>query len=245
MKNTVVIIPARLESNRFPGKVLKKINGKPLIFHVLERIQYADVSEIIVATDSEEIRCAVDGIGGCRVEMTKTDHLCGTDRIAEVAANISADYILNVQGDELITGPDMINEILSNIDDDFKIGTLYTDFKPFEDIFDVNIVKVLTNRNGNMIYMSRTPIPFDRGSYKDKIKYYKQVGLYVFKRETLLYFSKLKTTRLELVEGIELLRALDYGIPLRGIYTNRTTCDVNIPEDIASAEHYVKEFKIS
>ena len=244
MKNTVVIVPARYESQRFPGKVLHLIDGKPLILHVIERIEGADVHDIIVATDNDKIRDVVMRQSQCRVIMTRSDHSCGTDRIAEVAETISAEYILNVQGDELIIGPEMIDEILKNIDDSFQIGALYTDFKPDEMISDLNIVKVLRNRSGNVIYMSRSPIPFDRGSYKGRINYYKQVGLYLFHRETLIAFSKLNPTNLERIEGIELLRAIDYGIPLKGIYTDQLTCDVNKPEDVVSAEHFVKEFSI-
>ena len=245
MKNVAVIIPARYSSKRFPSKALTLIHGKPLILHVIERIQGAYVSDIIVATDHEEIRNVVITHGVCKVEMTDSHHSCGTDRIAEVAANLSADYILNVQGDELVSGPDILDKMISHIHDDLHIATLYTDLNPYEELSDLNIVKVLTNMNGNMIYMSRTPIPFDRGSFDGKIKYYKQVGLYLFRREVLLKFSNLEPSRLESIEGIELLRALDYGIPLKGIYIDQPTCDVNIPEDVLSAEAFIKKYKIN
>ena len=244
MKHTTVIIPARFESQRFPGKILHPIMGKPLILHVIDRIKDAEVSEIIIATDSEDIRQVVSSGSGCRIEMTRSTHTCGTDRIAEVATKINTDYILNIQGDELIIGPEMINDILAYINDDLRIGALYTDFRSSGKVTDKNIVKVLKNKMGNILYMSRSPIPFDRGNFTDPIHFYKQVGLYLFERETLLNFSRLEPSPLEIIEGIELLRALDYGIPLTGMYTDKPTCDVNIPEDVASAEKFVREFKL-
>jgi len=242
MKDVIVIVPARYESERFPEKVLCPINGKPLIVHVLERIMGSGVSEIIVATDSEKIRDVVRSSAGCRVEMTKSDHKCGTDRIAEVAARISSEFVLNVQGDELIIGPHMIDQILEQCPEDLHIGTLYTRFEAGENVFDTNIVKVLTNRNGRMIYMSRTPIPHRRGNDVESIDYFKQVGLYLFRRDVLLEFSNLEPTALERIEGIELLRALDYGLPLHGIYSDWPTCDVNVPEDVQDAEKFVGDF---
>ena len=242
MKRTSVIIPARYESERFHGKVLYPVRGKPLIHHVLDRVKGANIAEIIVATDSERIRKSLSACSDCRVEMTLKTHTCGTDRIAEVASRINADFVLNVQGDELIPGPDLINDILGYIDDNLKIGALYTDFQEIEDIADENIVKVIKNRKGNILYMSRAPIPFSRGSFNGRIQYRKQVGLYLFERKTLLDFSRLKPTPLERIEGIELLRALDYGIPLTGMYTEKQTCDVNIPDDIAAAEKFVCDF---
>jgi len=237
--DTTVIIPARLESVRFPDKVLYPICGRPLILHVIDRVTGSGVKEIIVATDSDQIKDVVKSGSHVRVMMTQAGHTCGTDRIAEVAATIRTDFVLNVQGDELITGPEMINEIIRNATEELKAATLYTDLKASEDVNDISIVKVRTNSAGRMLLMSRLPIPFVRDSYRGEMNYFKQVGLYLFQREELLRFSKLKPTRLEQMEGIELLRAFEYDIPLMGIYTSRPTADVNLPSDVAAAEAFV------
>ncbi|MGL1930789.1 MAG: 3-deoxy-manno-octulosonate cytidylyltransferase [Desulfotalea sp.] len=239
MKSTAVIIPARYSSSRLPAKPLKKINGKPLILHVLERVQGADVEEIIVATDSDEIKDVVEQSSDCKVVMTRSDHNCGTDRIAEVAAGIDAEYIINVQGDQLISGPEMINEVISRAGKGTDLATLYTCINHPDELKDVNVVKVLPNRLGNIINMSRLPIPFNRGQFDGEMKYFKQVGIYLFKRETLLGFSRLRPTNLEVIEGIELLRALDYGWPLGGIYTDQSLADIDVPEDIINAEQFI------
>ena len=242
---TAIIVPARYASSRLPAKPLKEISGKPLILHVLERLQGAPVDEILVATDSNEIRDVVEASGLCRVVMTRSDHNCGTDRIAEVAAGLDADYILNVQGDQLIPGPAMISDILAKGTGKAKIATLYTDILAADELDDKNTVKVLPDRNGNIIYMSRLPIPFDRGQFQGKKKYYKQVGIYLFERKSLLEFSSLTPTPLEGVEGVELLRILDYGMILGGIYTDAPLTDVDVPEDIITAEEFLKEFPLT
>jgi len=241
---TAIIIPARYASSRLPAKPLKEINGRPLILHVVERISGANVAEILVATDSDEIRSVVEASGLCRVVMTRPDHNCGTDRIAEAAAGLDVDAILNVQGDQLIPGPEMINSILAKAADRTKIATLYTDCAQ-EELADVNTVKVLPDRNGNIIYMSRHPIPFNRGQFRGVMQYYKQVGIYLFDRQTLLEFARLTPTDLESIEGVELLRALDYGMTLGGIHTDSPLTDVDVPKDIRTAEEFIGRFPLT
>jgi 3-deoxy-manno-octulosonate cytidylyltransferase (CMP-KDO synthetase) len=240
----VVIIPARYSSVRFPGKPLVSIKRKALILHVIERILNSKVSEIIVATDSQSIKALVEKEQLCRVIMTRSDHACGTDRIAEVADHINADYILNVQGDQLITGPDMINEIIAHINSNLKISTIYTRIKDLSELDNKNIIKAVVNRNGDIIYMSRSPIPFDKDQIDNKINYNKQVGIYLFNKMALANFSKLESGELEKIEGIELLRAIEHGLTLTGIYSDFETVDVNIPEDIAKAEKFIRDFPV-
>ncbi len=242
---TVIIVPARYSSSRLPAKPLKNIAGKPLILQVLSRIQGAPVAEIIVATDSDEIRQVVEARGLCQVVMTSPDHNCGTDRIAEVAAGLDADYILNVQGDQLVAGPEMIRDILARGVGKAKVATLYTDAPSAEELADKNTVKVLPDRNGNIIYMSRLPIPFNRGQFQGEIRYFKQVGIYLFERQSLLEFSNLTPTPLESIEGVELLRLLDYGMSLGGIYTDAPVTDVDVLQDIAIAEYFIEKFPLS
>ncbi|MEW6219287.1 MAG: 3-deoxy-manno-octulosonate cytidylyltransferase [Thermodesulfobacteriota bacterium] len=242
--STVVIIPARYSSSRLPGKPLAPIAGRPLILHVIERVAGAKVDDIIVATDHQEIRAVVAAAGGCRVVMTRPDHPCGTDRIAEVAAAVNAEHILNVQGDQLIAGPEVINGILAGVGQTTPpVSTLYTDATA-EDLPNPNVVKVVVNRLGHIVYMSRLPIPYHRGPYPGEVRYRRQVGIYLFERRTLLEFADLAPTALEAVEGVELLRALDYGIPLGGISTDSPMADVDIPSDLALAERFVREYPV-
>lgn len=243
MKHTAIIIPVRYASTRFPGKPLARIRNKYLIEHVVERIKGSKASEIIVATDHELIRDVIESVGGCRVVMTRPGHNCGTDRIAEVAQQVDSDYIINVQGDQLIPGPQMIDDIISGIDEKLEMATLYTDISTDNELLDINVVKVVTSLTGNIIYMSRSPIPFDRGQFDKPVRYYKQVGIYVFKRKSLLNFSTcIKPSDLEIIEGIELLRALCHDIPLAGIHTSSPLVDVNVPDDITLAEKFIQEY---
>lgn len=243
MKKIVVIIPARFASARFPGKPLAEINGKPLIQHVVERVKDSKIDDLIVATDSMEIKDVLKRIG-CKVLMTKKEHPSGTDRIAEVAKNIDADYFLNVQGDQIVKGPDMINSIIGQINGDLGIATLFAEIQEREELMDKNVVKLIVNRKGNIIYMSRYPIPYDRKQSPVNYKYYKQIGIYVFSKEALLEFASLEPTDLELMEGIELLRTLDYGYTIKGIYTKMKTQDVDVPEDIKLAQELIKNYPI-
>lgn len=243
MKKIAVIIPARMDSSRLPGKALLELMGKPLIQHVVLRIRSPLVSQILVATDSQEIKDAL-AKSNCSVFMSKKKHICGTDRIAEAAQSVDADYIINVQGDELLAGPSVIDGIIDRIDDELGIGTLFTDILNVEEVDSPNVVKVVVNSRSEVLYLSRFGIPFDRKQYNGNIKRYKQVGIYVFKKEMLLDFSKMAPGQLEQMEGVELLRALEYGIRLKGIYLNSPTRDVNVPEDVKPAVEFIKRFPI-
>jgi 3-deoxy-manno-octulosonate cytidylyltransferase (CMP-KDO synthetase) len=244
MKKVAIIIPARYGSARFPGKPLHLIGDKPLILHVIDRVKGSRVSDIIVTTDDERIRDVVESRTNCKVVMTNSEFNCGTDRIAAVAEDIDTDYVLNVQGDQLIPGPEMIDEIIALATPDLRIATLYTDLTSAKEIADPNTIKVLINRLGKIIYMSRSMIPFRRDQYNRHWRYYKQVGIYLFDRLALIDFQKLLKTEIEMIEGIELLRALDHGLPLNGIYTDRPTADVNVPEDVVIAEKYIRNYDL-
>jgi len=244
MKVTV-IIPARFSSTRLSGKPLILIDGKPLICHVVERVKGSNaVGQVVVATDSEKIRDALKE-SECSVFMSKKSHDCGTDRIAEATQEIEADFVVNVQGDQLIPDPKVIDSIIAQIDNNLKMATLYTDIKEKDELEDINVVKVVVNKEGNIIYMSRYPIPFNRGHCKDEFTYFKQVGIYVFSKECLLRFSALSPVDLELMEGIELLRALYYGLPLKGIYVDTELQDVNVSSDIEAAKKFVRKFPLN
>jgi 3-deoxy-manno-octulosonate cytidylyltransferase (CMP-KDO synthetase) len=237
------IIPARFASVRFPGKVLADILGKPMVQHVYERTaKAAMVSEVIVATDDEQVAAAVRAFGG-RVEMTDKGHETGTDRLAEVAARLDSDIIVNVQGDEPLIEPAMIDEAIKPLFEDSSvlIGTLKSRIKTLHDFLSPNVVKVVTDCTGFAIYFSRSPIPNFRDKWNDlkdekfvsgKILCYKHVGLYVYRREFLLRYARMSPTFLELAEKLEQLRVLENGYRIKVVETKFETIGVDTPGDL-------------
>ena len=232
--SVLAIIPARYASTRFPGKPLAAIAGKPMIQHVYERTLKADsVSRVIVATDDERIRAAVVDFGG-EVVMTRADHPSGTDRLAEVAAGLDADLIVNVQGDEPLIDPLMIDQAVKPLlaDPTIEMGTLKSLIKDEEDYLNPNIVKVVTDRDGFALYFSRSPMPYLREADFASVPLFKHVGLYVYRRDFLLKYPHLSETDLEKAEKLEQLRALEHGYR---IYVATTDCEsigVDVPADL-------------
>lgn len=250
MKITAVI-PARYASTRFPGKALAEIDGKPMIQHVYERTGRASlVGDVVVATDDERIRQAVASFGG-KCVMTRADHETGTDRLAEVAAGLDADVIVNVQGDEPLIVPDMIDQAVNPFLDDpsLRMGTLKTRIKCLHDFLSPNVVKVVTDREANALYFSRSPLPFFRDKWQDlkdesfasgKLLCFKHVGLYVYRRDFLVEFAAMAPTFLELSEKLEQLRALENGIPIHVVETDFESIGVDTPDDLSKARERFK-----
>lgn len=242
MKITAVI-PARYSSTRFEGKALADILGKPMVQHVYERtIQAKLVGSVIVATDDERIASAVRSFGG-HAEMTSRDHETGTDRLAEVAARLDSDIIVNVQGDEPLIEPAMIDEAIAPlIKDPFIVmGTLKSRIKNLHDFLSPNVVKVVTDWEGYALYFSRSPVPNFRDKWNDlkdevfasgKLLCYKHVGLYVYSREFLLRFAKMPPTFLEQAEKLEQLRVLENGCRIRVVETAHESIGVDTPADL-------------
>lgn len=208
---TLIVIPARMESVRFPGKPLHNMGGKPMIQWVVEAAKKTNIdADVIVATPNKEIYDFVESIGSTSI-ITSYDHLTGTDRISEVAQKVEADIYINVQGDEPLINPSAI-EICGNA---FKIiknlhfASVFCDCK-WEEINDPNIVKVVTDIEGYALYFSRYAIPYPRNSTGVQIK--KHLGLYAYTKETLTRFSKWEATPLELEESLEQLRFMENGI---------------------------------
>jgi 3-deoxy-manno-octulosonate cytidylyltransferase (CMP-KDO synthetase) len=235
-----VIIPARYASTRFPGKALAPLNGKPLIQHVYERAGgSALASEVVVATDSEEIFSAVASFGG-RAVMTSPDHASGTDRVAEAAAQSGCDIIVNVQGDEPLIRAEAIDAAIGLLDDSrADIGTVAARIKTREEISDPNVVKVAMDGEGFALYFSRAPIPYHRDRWKspgevdiEGVELYRHVGIYGFRREALLRFSALEPTALERTERLEQLRALEHGMRIKVGITDYEALGVDTPEDL-------------
>ena len=243
----IAVIPARYASTRFPGKALAEIAGKPMIQHVLERSARAKlVSHTIVATDDPRIADAVRRAGGEAI-MTSNSHETGTDRLAEIAMNLDADIIVNVQGDEPLICPDMIDQAIQPFleESDLQMGTLKTRIKSLHDFLSPNVVKVVTDNLGNALYFSRSPLPFFRDKWKDlkdesfccgKLLCYKHIGLYVYRRDFLLKFASMTPTFLEKAEKLEQLRALENGIRIRVVETEFESIGVDTPDDLVKAK---------
>jgi 3-deoxy-manno-octulosonate cytidylyltransferase (CMP-KDO synthetase) len=264
----IVIIPARYASTRFPGKPLCLLKGKFMIQHVYERAKKAKfANEVYVATDSEAIIKAVESFGG-KVVMTSNRHPSGTDRIAEAVKkikNISADdIIVNVQGDEPLIEPKMIDDVIALMDDkDASIGTLAKKIENIEEVLNPNVVKVVFNEEGYALYFSRAPIPYHRDifqktedkeqktDFKEKnftlykglppeslssVFFFKHIGIYAYKQDALIRFSKAKTTRLENIEKLEQLRALEMGLKIKVGQTELETIGVDTPQDLERVE---------
>jgi 3-deoxy-manno-octulosonate cytidylyltransferase (CMP-KDO synthetase) len=237
---TIVIIPARYASTRFPGKPLADLCGKPMVQWVYERAAECSViDDVIVATDDARIVAAVHSFGG-NVVMTRADHPTGTDRLAEVAAGLDAELIVNVQGDEPLIDPAMIEAAVKPLRDDQRIvmGTLQSPLQSLDEYLSPNVVKVVTDRQGFALYFSRAPIPYPR-DHVDRLEtcwqdlpVAKHVGLYVYRRKFLLDYASLQETPLEKQEKLEQLRVLEHGFRIRVAVTSITAQGVDTPEDL-------------
>lgn len=246
------IIPARYGSTRFPGKPLAVILGKSMIRHVYERVERSNyVDEVIVATDDERIFWEVKSFGG-KARMTSHHHPSGTDRIAEVARDLPSRIIVNVQGDEPLVHPEMIDLAIEPLlrHPDIPVATLKTKISETQELMDPNVVKVVTDRSDFALYFSRLPIPFIRDYWNDHMKmeslegmghFFKHIGLYVFRREFLLLFSSMEPSTLERLEGLEQLRILENGYRIKVVRTEHTSIGVDTQEDIPRVERIMKE----
>lgn len=237
------IIPARYESTRFPGKPLARLMGKPVIQHVYERSRWAKtVSRLIVATDDRRIREAVEGFGG-EAEMTSPGHPTGTDRVAEVARRIpGADIIVNVQGDEALIHPSMIDGAVRALaaGPHLPMATLKKEIEDREELNDPAVVKVVTDLEDYALYFSRSCIPSrERGTERARV--YKHIGLYVYRRDFLLDFVNREQTPLEQEERLEQLRAMENGFRIRVVETEHDCVGIDTPEDLERVTRIIKE----
>lgn len=224
MPNVTVVIPARYGSTRLPGKPLIDLHGKTMIERVVQRAKSSNADEVIVATDDERIVHALEGVG-VKVVMTASSHQSGTDRVWEAIADlglVDEDVVVNVQGDEPLIPPDVINQAakLAMRYPDCGVGTLYEPIKDFDEVFDPNIVKVVVDRFGRALYFSRAPIPWERGRFDNKESagnangWLRHLGIYAFKRSALAQFVDLDPSNLEQLESLEQLRFLENGIDI-------------------------------
>ena len=235
----VAIIPARFGSQRLPAKPLADICGKPMVQHVYERATRATrVNVVLVATDDERIASVVRGFGGHAV-MTPESIQTGTDRIAYVARSLpDADIVVNVQGDEPLIEPAMIDEAIEPLvqDPSINVGTLVRKIESNDELTNPGIVKVALDRDGNGLYFSRSPIPFGRDLAQNEwLKhhtYYKHIGLYVFRRGFLSKFTTMAQTPLEQTEKLEQLRILENGYKIRCAVTAFDSVPIDTQEDL-------------
>jgi len=232
MTGCAAIIPARYASTRLPGKPLLKETGKYLIQHVYERLLDAKkIDRILVATDDKRILDAVRSFG-CEAVMTSKDHPSGSDRVAEACLNIDADIILNVQGDEPDVAPSLIDRLVECItsDDDCRIATAATPIRVEASLSSPHVVKTVLDETGNALYFSRAPIPYNV-TIKNDPPPLKHVGVYAFRKSTLLKLTNLPPTSLEKIEKLEQLRALYNGMAIRVLITDKDHLGIDTREE--------------
>jgi 3-deoxy-manno-octulosonate cytidylyltransferase (CMP-KDO synthetase) len=248
----VAIIPVRYGSTRFPGKPLAPIGGKPMIQHVYENTSRTPgLDRVIVATDDRRILEAAKHFGAEAV-LTSSRHLSGTDRLAEVAKKIRAEWVINVQGDLPFVRPQTIQQTLKPLRQSRSIlmGTAKTPIYERGEWQNPNVVKVVTDRAGFALYFSRSAIPYAREdgapaeNGKRKVLGYRHVGIYVYRREFLLKFARMRPSALEQAEKLEQLRALSNGYRIRVVEVDEPSVEVDTPVDLARAEAYLRGVEI-
>jgi 3-deoxy-manno-octulosonate cytidylyltransferase (CMP-KDO synthetase) len=241
MSKAVGIIPARWASTRFPGKALHLIAGKPLLQHVWERCRRAKkLDQLIIATDDFRMaEAAFDW--GAEVAMTSANHASGTDRIAEVAAKLKQfAHIINIQGDEPLTDPKLIDRLVRALQRDRKLD-MVTAAHPFADPREAESphqVKVVLNQKGEALYFSRAAIPFGRDR-ASMAQYFRHQGIYGYTRKLLLQFVRWTTSPLERAEALEQLRALENGVKIQVVMTGSGSPGVDTPEDARTIERLI------
>lgn len=239
--NFIGIIPSRYASTRFPGKPLADIGGKMMIQRVYEQSSKV-LPSVVVATDDQRIEQAVKNFGG-KVVMTSPNHRSGTDRCCEAVKNFEAlsgltfDVVINIQGDEPFIHPEQIQELMSCFDDETtQIATLVKEVDENEEIFDVNLPKVLLNHRSEAIYFSRSPIPYVRNVEKDKWMekhtFFKHIGIYAYRLDILKKITQLPPSSLEIAESLEQNRWLENGYKIKVAKTAYETVSVDTPDDI-------------
>lgn len=241
------VIPSRYGSTRFPGKPLAPIAGKPLIQWVVERCRKAPcLSEVIVATDDERIRTVANKF--CTVEMTSPHHASGTDRVEEVLKRSDADIAINIQGDEPLLDPGVIESVAALLQRDaILMATAATPIHDVSEYDNPNVVKVVCDVWGNALYFSRRTIPYLRDyagkNNEEQLSHYpflKHLGIYGYKRATLKKLVRLPVSSLERAEKLEQLRALENGIPIAVAKVNYESVGVDTPEDVKRVETILK-----
>lgn len=240
------MIPARYGASRFPGKLMQDLGGKPVIVRTYEVTKATGLfDEVYVVTDSEVIFDEIIGSGGKAI-MSKKEHDCGSDRIAEAVENMDIDIVVNVQGDEPFTSREGLEKVLAVFNepdaDKIDLASLMTEIHDWKEINEPNTVKVIVDKDNFALYFSRSPIPYPRDKNVD-IQYYKHKGIYAFRKEAIMDFYRLPMRSLEAVEKIECIRYLEYGKNIKMAVSNTVGVEIDTPEDLARANKLLKESK--
>ena len=232
----VGVIPARYQSSRFPGKPLALIQGKPMIWWVYQQASKVTAfDELMVATDSDKIYEECEKLG-IKVEMTSDKHPTGTDRLGEIAEKSDADFFVNIQGDEPLIEPRVIESIIDykKAHPEVEVINTMAALKPDQDVNELSIVKAAAAKNDDLLYLSRSPIP--RSKKGDKVDYKRHLGLYGLSREALLFYSHTERGYLEGIEDVEMLRFMENGYRIKILEVVSDSIGVDNPEDIAKVE---------
>ena len=231
---SIGVIPARWASTRFPGKVLADLKGRPMIYYVWNQAKKASLDEVIIACDEEQVLKACQGFGA-KAMMTSKDHASGTDRIAEAVKDIDAEIVVNIQGDEPLISPKVIDDLYSALAEaeNCPMATVIKRIDCQEDVENPNIVKAIVDHEGFALYFSRFGIPFNREKARfEDLDYFKHLGIYAYRKDFLIRFKDLPSSKLEQIEKLEQLRVLEPGYRIKTIQTSFETIGVDTPEDL-------------
>ncbi len=240
---TIAVIPARYAATRFPGKLMQKLGDKSVIAHTYENTMATRLfDEVMVVTDSPVIFDEITHYGGY-VIMSKFSHESGSDRIAEAVADLEVDIVINVQGDEPFVNKEALLKLLnifyekggSNV----QVASIMQQIKEQQQVNDPNYVKVVVDKNMNAIMFSRSPIPYHRNTEIHAI-YYEHIGIYAFRKQSLMNFTKWEMTPLEIAEKIECLRYLENGVPIKMVISDYMGIEIDTPEDLEKANILIK-----
>jgi len=235
----IAMIPARYAASRFPAKLMQDLGGKPVILRTYEAAeQTALFDAVYVVTDSDEIYEVITEAGGKAI-MSKTEHQCGSDRIAEAVMDMDVDIIVNVQGDEPFTEKESLKAVLevfkTDSEKEIDLASLMVKIDELDEINNPNTVKVIVDNRNFALYFSRSPIPFPRDTEK-LATYYKHKGIYAFRKSALMDFQRLPMLALEATEKIEAIRYLEYGKKIKMVETDVSGIEIDTPEDLEKAK---------
>lgn len=241
--HSIAMIPARLQATRFPRKLLQDLNGMSVISTTYKNTKATGLfDDVLVVTDSYEIYQDIISNGG-RAVMSKKEHNCGSDRIAEAVQNINTDIVINVQGDEPFTDKKSLKlllDVFENKDaEKIDLASLMTKLDEEEDIINPNYVKVIVNNDNFALYFSRSPIPYHRDK-SSKVQYYRHKGVYAFRKQAILDFYNLPMLPLESAEQIECIRYLEYNKTIKMVETDENSFGIDTPQDLERAKKYLK-----
>lgn len=240
----VAMIPARYGATRFPGKLMADLGGKPVILRTyLATLNTGLFDQVYVVTDSRIIKEAIER-GGGKAIMSKQEHECGTDRIAEAVEHLDIDIVVNVQGDEPFVKKEpleaVINVFKGEDADQIDLASLMQEITDWKDITDPNYVKVIVDQDDFALYFSRSPIPYPRDK-EAGARYFEHIGVYAFRKQAIMDFYRLPMRSLEATEKVECIRFLEYGKRIKMVETRYMGIEIDTPEDLDKAQKYIKD----